>query len=94
MRVRTRSRQPRRSSGVACRIPVTRRHQPAVSQIRRIVQEKLGEIRCPDHKEAPRSIEIRGESLETLSIHVEGCCDKLTQAAVDAVEANLLQKPS
>jgi len=68
--------------------------QTVVSQIRRIVQEKVGELRCPDHKEAPRSIEVRGDSLETLSIHVQGCCDKLTQAAVDAVEANLLKKPS
>jgi len=67
--------------------------QTVVSQIRRIVQEKVGELRCPDHKEAPCAIEVRGDSLETLHIHVEGCCDELTQAAVKAVEANLLQKP-
>jgi len=66
--------------------------QTVVSQIRRIVQEKLGELRCPEHKEAPRSIEVRGDSLETLSIHVEGCCERLTKAAVAAVEAHLLQK--
>jgi len=65
-----------------------------VSQIRRIVQKKIGELRCPDHKEAPYAVEVRGDSLETLSIHVRGCCEKLTQAAVAAVEANLLQKPS
>jgi len=56
--------------------------QTVVGQIRRIVQEKVGEFRCPDHKGAPRCVEVRGNSLETLSIHVEGCCDKLTQAAV------------
>jgi len=74
-------------------LPV-RFEQTVATQIRRIVQEKVGALRCPDHKEAPRSIEVRGDSLETLSIHVQGCCEKLTQAAVDAIEVNLLKRPS
>jgi hypothetical protein len=79
--------------------PLSREQLPAnieqslVGQIRRIVQQKVGQLRCPDHNENPRCVEVRGNSLETLSIHVEGCCDKLTQAAVNAVETNLLQKP-
>ena len=39
-------------------------------------RERLGELRCPEHHEAPRVI-AAGPSLDELMLSVQGCCQAL-----------------
>jgi hypothetical protein len=40
------------------------------------IEERVGDLRCPDHGKAP-TIACSGDSLETLSFDVTGCCPKI-----------------
>jgi len=48
------------------------------------VVDKVGDLKCPEHSEAPRFI-CSGPDFDDLTLEVQGCCDKL----VDIVKAVL-----
>ena len=48
------------------------------------VVDKVGDLQCPEHSEAPRFI-CSGPDFDDLTLEVQGCCDKL----VDIVKAVL-----
>ena len=41
---------------------------------------KLREVRCPDHRQAPR-LRFHGASLREVTIQMSGCCQKLIALA-------------
>ena len=44
-----------------------------VERFKQVTEEKLRDVRCPDHHQAPR-IRFHGSSLRDISISVSGCC--------------------
>ncbi len=44
------------------------------------IQQKLTQVRCPDHNEAPRVV-AEGPSLDKLEFFIHGCCQKLVDEA-------------
>jgi len=65
-----------------------------VERFKQVTEEKLRDVRCPDHHQAPR-IRFHGSSLRDISISVSGCCSKVMEIAnarigrssADAIEA-------
>jgi hypothetical protein len=51
-----------------------------VERFKQSTEEKLRDVRCPDHRQAPR-IRFHGSSLHDISISVTGCCAKLMEIA-------------
>ena len=45
---------------------------------------KLRDVRCPDHKQAPR-VNFRGATLRDVSIQVSACCEKLAALANEKI---------
>ena len=58
-------------------IPVS--HGP-VEEFKERTASKLREVRCPDHRQAPR-LRFHGASLRDISIQISGCCEKLIALA-------------
>lgn len=54
-------------------------------QVRDNVAVRLRAARCPEHGIAPTSVTVSGDTIDTLTWHVRGCCDKLTDAAKAAL---------
>jgi hypothetical protein len=42
--------------------------------------EKIGDLRCPDHRQAPR-LKFHGSTLRDVTIQMTACCDKLAELA-------------
>ncbi|HUJ51400.1 MAG TPA: hypothetical protein VLW25_14420 [Bryobacteraceae bacterium] len=51
-----------------------------VERFKQVTEEKLRDVRCPDHHQAPR-IRFHGSSLRDISISVSGCCPKVMEIA-------------
>jgi hypothetical protein len=56
----------------------------AVQEFKQHTADKLREIRCPRHRQAPR-LKFRGSSLQEITIQMSGCCDKLIEMANRAI---------
>ena len=48
------------------------------------IKQSVGSVRCPEHGSAPKIV-AKGRSVDNLSLHVSGCCQKL----IDKVQAKL-----
>jgi hypothetical protein len=51
-----------------------------VERFKQTTEEKLRDVRCPDHRQAPR-IRFHGSSLRDISISLTGCCPKVMELA-------------
>jgi hypothetical protein len=51
-----------------------------VERFKQATEEKLRDVRCPDHHQAPR-IRFQGNSLRDISVSLSGCCEKLMDIA-------------
>ena len=51
-----------------------------VERFKQVTQEKLRDIRCPDHHQAPR-IRFHGSSLRDITVSLSGCCSKVMEIA-------------
>jgi len=51
-----------------------------VERFKQATEEKLRDVRCPDHRQAPR-IRFHGTSLRDISISMTGCCAKVMEIA-------------
>ena len=41
---------------------------------------KIQDVRCPDHRQPPK-LRFQGTTLQTISIQMSGCCEKLIALA-------------
>jgi hypothetical protein len=59
------------------------------AQITRLIEEKLGNLRCEEHGEPPRVTVIGEYSYETeqldIQYHIDGCCNLLVMQAIQAL---------
>jgi hypothetical protein len=62
-------------------IPVS---QGPVEEFKEHTARKLREVRCPDHRQAPR-LRFHGASLREISIQLSGCCEKLIAIANEKI---------
>ena len=51
-----------------------------VERFKQATEEKLRDVRCPDHHQAPR-IRFQGDSLRDVSISLSGCCARVMEIA-------------
>ena len=51
-----------------------------VEQFKLATEDKLRDVRCPEHNQPPR-IRFHGDSLKDISISVSGCCRRVMQIA-------------
>ena len=51
-----------------------------VERFKQATEDKLRDVRCPDHHQPPR-IRFQGETLRNVSISLSGCCEKLMEIA-------------
>jgi hypothetical protein len=51
-----------------------------VEEFKRRTLDKLNDVRCPDHNQAPR-LNFRGATLRDVSIQMSACCEKLAEIA-------------
>ena len=51
-----------------------------VERFKQATEEKLRDIRCPEHKQAPR-VRFHGTTLRDISISLSGCCSKVMELA-------------
>lgn len=54
--------------------------QDMIERIMESISSRMEGITCPVHKDAPRFL-CSGESLDDLTIHIHGCCEKLVDLA-------------
>jgi hypothetical protein len=52
----------------------------AVERFKQATEEKLRDVRCPDHRQAPR-VRFHGSSLRDVSVSLSGCCATLMEIA-------------
>ena len=52
----------------------------SVEQFKEYTAGKVRDLRCPDHRQAPR-LRFHGASLRDISIQMSACCDKLITLA-------------
>jgi hypothetical protein len=55
-----------------------------VERFKQATEEKLRDVRCPEHRQAPR-LRFQGTSLRDISISISGCCQKVMDLANSAV---------
>lgn len=51
-----------------------------VERFKQATEEKLRDVRCPEHRQAPR-LRFHGNSLRDISISLSGCCRKVMDLA-------------
>jgi hypothetical protein len=51
-----------------------------VERFKQATEEKLRDVRCPEHRQAPR-LRFQGTSLRDISISISGCCQKVMDLA-------------
>jgi len=51
-----------------------------VERFKRATEDKLRDVRCPEHHQPPR-LRFHGESLRDISISLSGCCAKVMELA-------------
>jgi hypothetical protein len=55
---------------------VTDFDQLRVERFKQATEDKLRDVRCPDHHQPPR-LRFHGTSLRDITISLSGCCNKL-----------------
>lgn len=55
-----------------------------VERFKQATEEKLRDVRCPEHRQGPR-IRFNGNSLRDISISLSGCCQKLMNLANSSI---------
>jgi hypothetical protein len=55
-----------------------------VQEFKQRTGHKLRDVRCPDHRQAPR-IKFHGTTLREVTIQMSGCCAKLIELANRAI---------
>jgi hypothetical protein len=58
--------------------------EDAVEAFKARTGHKLRDVRCPDHRQAPR-LKFHGSTLRDVSIQMSGCCGKLIEMANRAI---------
>jgi hypothetical protein len=51
-----------------------------VERFKQATEEKLRDVRCPEHRQSPR-LRFQGSSLRDISISISGCCQKVMDLA-------------
>ena len=51
-----------------------------VERFKQTTEDKLRDVRCPDHNQPPR-IRFHGTSLRDITISLSGCCPRLMEIA-------------
>lgn len=51
-----------------------------VERFKQATEEKLRDVRCPEHRQPPR-LRFQGTSLRDISISLSGCCQKVMDLA-------------
>ena len=51
-----------------------------VDRFKQVTEDKLRDVRCPEHHQAPR-IRFHGSSLRDITISLSGCCSKVMEIA-------------
>ena len=51
-----------------------------VERFKQATEDKLRDIRCPEHNQPPR-VRFHGTSLRDVTISLSGCCSRLMQIA-------------
>ncbi|HTS47087.1 MAG TPA: hypothetical protein VMH05_04040 [Bryobacteraceae bacterium] len=51
-----------------------------VDRFKQVTEEKLRDVRCPDHHQAPR-LRFHGSSLRDITVSLSGCCAKVMEIA-------------
>jgi hypothetical protein len=64
-----------------------------VERFKQATEDKLREVRCPDHHQPPR-LRFQGDSLRDISISLSGCCDKLMELANAKISSSWLDDAS
>ena len=59
---------------------VHRAHQPGVEEFKRLTENKLRGLRCPEHRVPPR-LQFHGSALKDMTISLSGCCSRLMDLA-------------
>ncbi|MGD0436613.1 MAG: hypothetical protein ABSB86_09105 [Bryobacteraceae bacterium] len=57
-----------------------------VERFKQTTEDKLRDVRCPDHRQAPR-IRFHGSSLRDITISLTGCCPKVMEIANARISA-------
>jgi hypothetical protein len=55
-----------------------------VQEFKQRTERKLRDVRCPDHRQAPR-IKFHGSTLREVTVQMSGCCAKLIELANRAI---------
>jgi hypothetical protein len=58
--------------------------EPSLDEFRRATEEKLREVRCPEHRQRPR-VRVTGASIRDAELSLSGCCDRLMALANRAI---------
>lgn len=56
----------------------------AVQEFKQHTEDKLRDLRCPRHHQAPR-LKFHGSSLQEMTIQMSGCCKQLIELANRAI---------
>lgn len=51
-----------------------------VERFKQVTEEKLRDVRCPEHHQSPR-IRFHGSSLRDITVSLSGCCSKVMELA-------------
>lgn len=63
----------------------------AVQEFRQRTEEKVRNLRCPRHRQAPR-VKFNGSTLRDVTIRMSACCDTLIQMANQAIANQAIAK--
>jgi len=59
-----------------------------VQQFKLATENKLRDVRCPEHHQAPR-LRFHGHTLQNIRISLSGCCPKVMQIANARISSSL-----
>jgi hypothetical protein len=55
-----------------------------LDQVKRTMQEKVAGLTCPEHMQ-PAVLQVSGESLSGLKVHIQACCDQMKHRVAEAL---------
>lgn len=58
--------------------------QASIHDFKRVTEEKLRGVLCPEHRQRPR-VRVIGTSIREAKLSVSGCCDRLMALANHAL---------
>ena len=62
-----------------------------VERFKQATEEKLRDVRCPEHNQAPR-LRFHGSSLRDITVSLSGCCSKLMEIANARISSNWIDE--